>query len=106
MNTVFKDRSDYVGEEILTLDAVGTEAQLTIPSGAKFARIWFNSVGNTGANVVAMYYGTNAANLIKFTDSGGFIEILGQTDMEQFRAKSLSGSAYELQVFYHFSPWR
>lgn len=104
---MFKDRADYVGEEILTLGAGGAFVGLNPPSGAAFARIWYNSAGAaaTGANTVSMYYGTDPTNLIRFTDTGGFIEILGPTDLAQFRAASTSGADETLQVFYHLNPW-
>jgi hypothetical protein len=102
--SVFSNPGDYIGEQILALPLAGTEIALTIPSGAKFARIFYNQSGTTGSNTVALYYGTDNANLIKFTDSGGMIAVPGPLGLSQFRAKSISGANETLQVFFHNAP--
>lgn len=101
-------RGDVIGKEVLVVPASGAGVGLSnIPSNATMLRIFINPEGTTGANMVGVdYWDQGLTGGIVFTDSGGYLEVMGRTSVERFGAVSLDGAQHSIIVYYHIFPFR
>ncbi len=102
-------RGECVGYELLTVGALPVQLS-AVPADATMLRVYLNKQGNTGANIISiMYFDTpdpDATHGVQFTDQGGYIDIMARGSIRAFKAVSLDGNSYDLQVFYHIFPWQ
>ena len=103
-------RGEAIGFELLEVTgSVTTLQDLGDFEQATALKVIMNKQGTTGDNVVAFNFvdgapDPDANNGVQFTDGGGYMELIGKSNIENFKAITLDASTYYLQIFYCNPP--